>query len=98
MKVSVPAGSTATVYVPASADQSFVAVSGSATPTGRVDGYQVFSVAPGDVTFAQGTERDGAGGWHGAGDALADARRAGDVRRVHAGRGEGRTRRRRRPT
>ncbi|WP_270044474.1 alpha-L-rhamnosidase [Solirubrobacter ginsenosidimutans] len=55
MKVSVPAGSTATVYVPATADQSFVAVSGSATPTGRVDGYQVFSVAPGDVTFAQGT-------------------------------------------
>jgi alpha-L-rhamnosidase len=55
MTVSVPAGSTATVYVPASADQSFVATSGQATPAGRVDGYEVFSVQPGDVTFRQGT-------------------------------------------
>jgi len=54
MKVSVPAGSTATVYVPASADQSFVATSGSATPAGRVDGYEVFDVQPGHVTFHQG--------------------------------------------
>ena len=55
MKVSVPAGTAATVYVPAAADQSFVATSGAATPTGRVAGYQVFSVEPGDVTFAQGS-------------------------------------------
>jgi alpha-L-rhamnosidase len=54
MKVSVPAGSTATVYVPAAADQSFVAVGGTATPTGRADGYQVFAVQPGHVTFRRG--------------------------------------------
>ena len=59
MKVSVPAGTTATVYVPAPAGESFVATSGTATATGRVDGYQVFSVAPGDVTFAQGTSTGG---------------------------------------
>ena len=59
MKVSVPAGSTATVYVPAAASQNFVAVSGAATPIGREDGYQVFSVDPGDVTFQQGTSAPG---------------------------------------
>ena len=98
MKVSVPAGSTATVYVPATATQSFVAVGGAATPIGREDGYQVFAVDPGDVTFQQGTldrrrcRRDRAG------DALADARRAGDVRRVRPGRAIARTSRRRPPT
>lgn len=51
MKVSVPAGSTATVYVPASADQNFVATGDSATPAGRADGYEVFNVQPGNVTF-----------------------------------------------
>ena len=35
------------------------------------------------------TETGGTVGGVGAGDALADARRAGHVRRVHAGRGEG---------
>jgi alpha-L-rhamnosidase len=54
MKVSVPAGSTATVYVPAAAGESFVAAGGDATPTGRAGGYQVFAVQPGDVTFTQG--------------------------------------------
>jgi alpha-L-rhamnosidase len=51
MHVSVPAGSTATVYVPASAGQSFLATGGSATPAGRVEGYEVFDVQPGKVTF-----------------------------------------------
>jgi hypothetical protein len=59
MKVSVPAGTTATVYVPAAAGERFVATHGTATPTGRVDGYQVFAVAPGDVTFQQGTSSGG---------------------------------------
>ncbi|WP_053227419.1 family 78 glycoside hydrolase catalytic domain [Solirubrobacter soli] len=54
MKVSVPAGSTATVYVPAPNGESFVAT-GDAVPTGRSGGYQVFDVQPGDVTFVQGT-------------------------------------------
>jgi len=51
MQVSVPAGSTATVYVPG---EHIVATSGAATPKGVDGGYSVFDVAPGDVTFAQG--------------------------------------------
>jgi alpha-L-rhamnosidase len=51
MHVSIPAGTTATVYVPAAHDESFVPVGADATPTGRVPGYQVFTVRPGDVTF-----------------------------------------------
>jgi hypothetical protein len=51
MHVSLPAGTTATVYVPAAHDESFVPVGADATPTGRVPGYQVFTVRPGDVTF-----------------------------------------------
>ena len=51
MQVSIPAGTTATVYVPAAAGESFVPVGGDVTPTGRVPGYQVFSARPGDVTF-----------------------------------------------
>lgn len=51
MQVSIPAGTSATVYVPATAGESFVAVGGDVTPAGRVPGYQVFSAGPGDVTF-----------------------------------------------
>jgi alpha-L-rhamnosidase len=51
MHVSIPAGTTATVYVPTMGDGSFVPVGGGVTPTGRVPGYQVFSIGPGDVTF-----------------------------------------------
>ncbi|GAB3073318.1 hypothetical protein GCM10027053_43420 [Intrasporangium mesophilum] len=54
MQVSIPAGTTATVYVPAAANESFVPVGGEATSAGRVAGYQVFSVGPGDVTFRKG--------------------------------------------
>lgn len=54
MHVSIPAGTTATVYVPAMAGESFVPVGGDVTPTGRVPGYQMFSVRPGDVTFHTG--------------------------------------------
>ena len=46
---------------------------GAATPTGRVDGYQVFAVEPGDVTFQQGTTHRRRRRRHGAGDALAYA-------------------------
>jgi hypothetical protein len=60
--VSVPAGSSATVYVPAAASQRFVAVRGAATPIGREDGYQVFAVAPGDVEFQQGAAVGGSVG------------------------------------
>ncbi|MDA0183203.1 glycoside hydrolase family 78 protein [Solirubrobacter phytolaccae] len=59
MKVTVPAGTAATVYVPAAATQSFVATTGKATPKGRVDGYQVFEIEPGAVEFRQGTSSEG---------------------------------------
>ncbi|MCA1982222.1 family 78 glycoside hydrolase catalytic domain [Nocardioides nematodiphilus] len=51
MQVTVPAGTTATVYVPAEAGDSFVATGGQARRTGTVAGYEVFSVSPGEVTF-----------------------------------------------
>jgi alpha-L-rhamnosidase len=51
MHVSIPAGATATVYVPAAEGESFVPVGGDVTAAGRVPGYQVFSARPGDVTF-----------------------------------------------
>ena len=54
MQVSIPAGTTATVYVPASDGASFVPVGGDARATGRVPGYQVFAVGPGTVTFRKG--------------------------------------------
>lgn len=54
MHVSIPAGTTATVYVPAADGQSFVSTGGDATPTGRVPGYEVFTVGPGEVSFHQG--------------------------------------------
>ena len=53
MKVTVPAGTAATVYVPATAAQTFVATTGNATPKGRVTGYQVFEVEPGAVSSAR---------------------------------------------
>jgi alpha-L-rhamnosidase len=51
MHVSIPAGTTATVYVPAGEGESFVPVGGDVTATGRVPGYQVFTARPGDVNF-----------------------------------------------
>ena len=80
MKCPVPAGVAATVYVPATAEQSFV----GATPKGRVPGYQVFEVQPGETEFAPGHEHRGAGRRDRAGDVVALARRSGLVRRVHA--------------
>jgi hypothetical protein len=59
LKVTVPAGTTAKVYVPAGADESFVGVGGNATAVGREDGYEVFDVQPGDVTFLRGTSTGG---------------------------------------
>ena len=84
--VTVPANTTATVYVPAtSAAQTFVATgSGDARYLRYENGYQVYDVAPGDVTFLQGTSSRRHGRRHGAGDAVAHARHAGRVRRVHA--------------
>jgi alpha-L-rhamnosidase len=59
--VTIPANTTATVYVPAaSAAQTFVATgSGDARHLRYEDGYQVYDVAAGDVTFLQGTSVDG---------------------------------------
>ena len=59
--VTVPANTKATVYVPAaSAPQTFVATgSGDARYLRYEDGYQVYDVAAGDVTFLQGTSADG---------------------------------------
>ena len=52
--------------------------------------FDYFRIASaGDAVPRLIAEADGRGRRHGAGDAVADARRAGDVRRVHAGRGEG---------
>jgi alpha-L-rhamnosidase len=59
LKVTVPAGTTARVYVPAGADETFVGVGGNADAVGREDGYQVFDVQPGDVTFLRGTSTSG---------------------------------------
>ncbi|MDA0181346.1 family 78 glycoside hydrolase catalytic domain [Solirubrobacter phytolaccae] len=58
--VTVPANTTATVYVPAkSAAQTFVATgSGDAKHLRYENGYQVYDVASGDVTFLQGTSTD----------------------------------------
>ena len=64
----MPAGTSATVYVPATAEQSFVAPR-PATPTGRVDGYQVFAVEPGEhVPAGHGAPRRRR---HRAGDVVA---------------------------
>ena len=59
--MTVPANTKATVYVPAaSASQTFVATgSGDARYLRYEDGYQVYDVAAGDVTFLQGTSTDG---------------------------------------
>ena len=59
--MTVPANTKATVYVPAtSAAQTFVATgSGDARYLRYEDGYQVYDVAAGDVTFLQGTSTDG---------------------------------------
>jgi alpha-L-rhamnosidase len=59
--VTVPANTKATVYVPAkSPSQTFVATgSGDARYVRYEDGYQVYDVAAGDVTFLQGTSTDG---------------------------------------
>ena len=62
---TVPANTKATVYVPASsAAQTFVATgSGDARYLRYENGYQVYDVAAGDVTFLQGTSADtGVGG------------------------------------
>ena len=58
--VTVPANTRATVYVPAkSAAQTFVATgSGDARYLRYEDGYQVYDVAAGDVTFLQGTSAE----------------------------------------
>ena len=73
--VTVPANTKATVYVPAtSAAQTFVATgSGDARYLRYEDGYQVYDVAAGDVTFLQGTSVARHRRRHGAGDAVADA-------------------------
>jgi alpha-L-rhamnosidase len=62
--VAVPANTKATVYVPAkSAAQTFVATgSGDARYLRYEDGYQVYDVAPGHVTFLQGTSANGTAG------------------------------------
>ena len=59
--VTVPANTKATVHVPAtSPSQTFVATgSGDARHLRYEDGYQVYDVAAGDVTFLQGTSTDG---------------------------------------
>jgi len=58
--VTVPANTSATVYVPAnSAAQTFVATgSGDAKYLRYEDGYQVYDVGSGDVTFLQGTSAE----------------------------------------
>ena len=86
---TVPANTKATVDVPASsAAQTFVATgSGDARYLRYENGYQVYDVAAGDVTFLQGTSRRHRRGRHRARDALAVARHTGVVRRVHAPRG-----------
>jgi hypothetical protein len=58
--VTVPANTSATVYVPAkSAAQTFVATgSGDAEYLRYEDGYQVYDVGSGDVTFLQGTSAE----------------------------------------
>ncbi len=59
--VTVPANTKATVYVPAkSAAQTFVATgSGDARYLRYEDGYQVYDVGAGDVTFLQGVSVPG---------------------------------------
>jgi alpha-L-rhamnosidase len=59
LKVTVPANTTAKVYVPAAADEQFVGLGGVAIPVGREPKYQVFEVAPGEVTFQRGTSTTG---------------------------------------
>ena len=58
--MTVPANTSATVYVPAkSAAQTFVATgSGDAKYLRYEDGYQVYDVGSGDVTFLQGTSAE----------------------------------------
>ncbi len=58
--VTVPANTKATVHVPAaSAAQTFVPTgSGDARYLRYEDGYQVYDVAAGDVTFLQGTSAE----------------------------------------
>ncbi len=87
--VTVPANTKATVYVPAkSAAQTFVATgSGDARYLRYEDGYQVYDVAAGDVTFLQGTSVPGTVGGTVPRDAVADARQCGIVPAVHARRG-----------
>ena len=60
-EVTVPPNTKATVHVPAtSPSQTFVATgSGDARYLRYEDGYQVYDVAAGDVTFLQGTSTDG---------------------------------------
>jgi alpha-L-rhamnosidase len=60
-EVTVPANTKATVYVPAtSAAQTFVATGpGEARWLRYEDGYQVYDVAAGGVTFLQGTSVEG---------------------------------------
>ena len=60
-------------YVPAtSAAQTFVATgTGDAKYLRYEDGYQVYDVGSGDVTFLQGTSAELPGRWGGAGDLVA---------------------------
>ena len=55
MKVTVPAGLDRDGLRARAQRRELRRHVGNATPTGRADGYQVFAVEPGDVTFAQGT-------------------------------------------
>jgi len=58
LAVSVPANTTARVYVPAaSAGETFVA-NGGATYVGYQNGAQVYDVAAGSTTFVHGTTSD----------------------------------------
>ena len=82
----MPANTTAKVYVPAAADEQFVGLGGVAVPVGREANYQVFEVAPGEVTFQHGTSTSGTvGGTVPATLALTLGNPAG-VRELRAGR------------
>ena len=87
--MTVPANTKATVYVPAkSAAQTFVATgSGDARYLRYEDGYQVYDVAAGDVTFLQGTSVPGTVGGTVPPTLSLTLGDGGVVRAVHARRG-----------
>ncbi len=105
LDVKIPPNATGVVYVPGTDPAKVGEVgSGIPLVAGRAPGVTLVGVqgdsvvyrvtagvirVPGRAGRVRLHRRDRDGRRHGAGDALVDARHAGDVRRVHAGRGEG---------